>query len=54
MFYEWVAEGAAFGIKAFFALVVFALFVGAVVGVLGIGAKIMGGGNEKQERHRTY
>lgn len=39
MFYEWVAEGSAFGVKAFFALFVFLLMVGAVLGLMGLLAK---------------
>lgn len=34
MFYEWVSAGAIFGIKAFFALVAFALCAGVVLLVL--------------------
>ncbi len=40
-FYEWVAEGAAFGIKAFFALIIFAMLCAAVVGLLGLGARLI-------------
>ena len=55
MFAQWVTEGAAFGIKAFFALLVFVAFCAAVLGLLGLGAKIMGGddGEKKRERN-TY
>lgn len=35
-FADWVAEGSAFGIKAFFALFVFLLCVGIVVSVMGM------------------
>ena len=52
MFAEWVTEGAAFGIKAFFAVLVFIAFCGAVVGLLGLGAKIMGGEDESEKHNR--
>ena len=53
-FYEWVAEGAAFGIKAFIAIAVFVAFCVAVLGVLSLGAKVMGGGGDvdRQEPKR--
>ena len=41
MFAEWVTEGAAFGVKAFVAVVVFALCCAAVVGLLGLGSRII-------------
>ncbi len=52
MFYEWVAAGAIFGIEAFFAVFTFLLLCGAVIGLLGIGAKIAEGNNGKD--NRTY
>ena len=45
-FYEWVAVGAAFGIKAFFAVFTFALIIGAVLGLLGLIARVVKGDNE--------
>jgi hypothetical protein len=45
-FYEWVAQGAAFGIKAFFAVFVFALVCLAVLGLLSLIASVFGGGKE--------
>ena len=45
-FAEWVAAGAAFGIKAFFAVFVFALCCCPVLGVLAIVARIFGGDEE--------
>lgn len=45
MFYEWVAEGAAFGIKAFFAVAVFAMICAAVLGILGLVGRMFGDGN---------
>ena len=45
-FAEWVAAGAAFGIKAFFAVFVFALCCCTVLGVLAIVARIFGGDEE--------
>ena len=45
-FAEWVAAGAAFGIKAFFAVFVFFLCCATVLGVLAIVARIFGGDEE--------
>lgn len=45
-FAEWVAAGAAFGIKAFFAVVVFLLCVGVMLGVLALVGSLVGGGGE--------
>lgn len=50
MFYEWVAKGAEIGITAFFAVVVFVLFVAAIVGLLGLGAKIINDEDRGPER----
>lgn len=50
MFYKWVAAGAMFGIEAFFAVFTFLLFCAAVIGLLGIGAKIVEGNNGKDNR----
>lgn len=44
---EWVAAGAAFGIEAFFAVVVFLLCVGAVLGLLGLIASVFKGSDER-------
>ena len=51
MFYEWVSAGAAFGVKAFFALFTFGLFIMAGVGLFALGGKIMGGNNDKDRRN---
>lgn len=45
-FVEWVAAGAAFGIKAFFAVFVFLLCAGVVLGVFAAMARIFGGDEE--------
>lgn len=44
---EWVAAGAAFGIKAFFAVVVFLLCVCAVLGLLALFTSVFKGGDER-------
>jgi hypothetical protein len=55
-FYEWVAEGAAFGIKAFFALFVFGLFCAAALGVLSLLNYAAKGGRAdvREEKRRPY
>ena len=45
-FIEWVAVGASIGIKAFFAVFVFALCCATVLGVLAIVARVFGGDEE--------
>ena len=45
-FVEWVAAGAAFGIKAFFAVFVFLLCAGVVLGLLALFGWVLGGGEE--------
>lgn len=45
-FAEWVSAGAAFGIKAFFAVVVFLLCCAAVFGVVAALASVIGGREE--------
>lgn len=52
MFAEWVTEGAAFGIKAFIALAVFIAFGAGFIGLLGLGAKLMGGNDGEKNRKR--
>ena len=52
-FADWVAEGAAFGIKAFSAVVVFAIICAACAGVLAIIGRVYGGDtDEKSDIHR--
>lgn len=46
MFYEWVAAGAAFGFKAFFAVVVFLLCFAAVYGIITALSSVIGGREE--------
>jgi hypothetical protein len=43
-FAEWVAAGAAFGFKAFFAVFVFLLCCGFILGLFGLIASFFGGG----------
>jgi hypothetical protein len=47
MFAEWFAEGAAFGFRAFFAVFVFVLCSGIVLGLFGLIASFFGGGDEE-------
>lgn len=49
-FAEWVAAGAAFGIKAFFAVVVFLLCVCTVLGLLTVVAGLFGGRDDDMDR----
>lgn len=49
MFYEWVSDGAAFGIKAFVALVVFALLCAAIYGLIVVGGYVVGGERDRGE-----
>lgn len=49
MFYEWVSDGAAFGIKAFVALVVFALLCAAIYGLMVVGGYVVGGERDRGE-----
>lgn len=56
-FYEWVAEGAAFGVKAFCAVFTFAAICAAVWGLMSLGAKALGGGGDngrEEQKRRTY
>ena len=52
MFYEWVAHGAEIGTVAFFALVVFALFCAAVLGLIGIFSRIFKEDEREKDRFR--
>lgn len=50
MFYEWVSAGAQFGVEAFFAIFVFLMICGLVLGLLGLLAtiaKALGDGEKK-------
>lgn len=47
-FAEWVAAGAAFGFKAFFAVLVFLLCVCTVLGLLTVVASVFGGRGEDE------
>lgn len=56
-FADWVAIGASIGIKAFFAIAVFVAFCVAVLGILSLGAKVMGGGGDvdrQEPKRRPY
>ena len=52
MFHEWVAHGAEIGTVAFFALVVFALFCAAVLGLIWIFSRIFKEDDHEQDRFR--
>lgn len=45
-FFEWAAAGAAFGIKAFFAAIVFLLCCGVILGLFAFLAACFGGDDE--------
>ena len=49
-FAEWVAAGAAFGIEAFCAVVVFLLCVCTVLGLLTVFASVFGGREDDMDR----
>ena len=49
-FAEWVAAGAAFGFKAFFAVLVFLLCCATVMGVLTAIASVFGGCEDDMDR----
>ena len=49
-FAEWFAEGAAFGFKAFFAVLVFMLCCATVLGVLTAIASVFGGRDDGVDR----
>lgn len=49
-FAEWVAVGAAFGFKAFFAVVVFLLCCATVLGLLTATASVFGGRKDDMDR----
>ena len=49
-FAEWVAAGAAFGIKAFFAVTVFLLCCATVLGILTAIASVFGGREDDMDR----
>ena len=51
MFTEWFAAGAAFGIKAFFAVVVFLLCCATVLGILTAIASMFGGRKDDMDRN---
>ena len=48
MFYEWVTDGAAFGFKAFFALAVFLLCCGAVLGIMAVLSHVVRGDDDER------
>ena len=50
MFAEWFAEGAAFGLRAFFAALVFVLCSGIVLGLFGLIASFFGGDEDDMDR----
>ena len=50
MFAEWFAEGAAFGFRAFFAVFVFLLCCGIILGLFGLIASFFGGNEDDMDR----
>ena len=53
MFYEWVTKGAEIATVTFFALGVFALYCGAVLGMIAMVGRVFGFGG-KNEKGRPY
>jgi MFS superfamily sulfate permease-like transporter len=49
MFAEWVTKGAEFGVEAFAAIAVFAGICFAILGMLGLGAKLLGKDEDKEK-----
>ena len=50
MFAEWVAEGAAFGVRAFFAALIFVLCSGIALMLFGLIASFFGGHGDDMDR----
>ena len=50
MFAEWFAEGAAFGFKVFFAVLVFVLCCGIALMLFGLIASFFGGNEDDMDR----
>lgn len=53
MFAAWVTHGAEIGVVAFFAIAVFLMFCAAIVGLLGLGAKIFEDAGDKKNGGRV-
>ena len=53
MFADWVTHGAEIGVVAFFAIAVFLMFCAAIVGLLGLGAKIFEDAGDKKNGGRV-
>ena len=53
MFADWVTHGAEIGVVAFFAIAVFLMFCAAIVGLLGLGAKILEDAEDKKNGGRA-
>ena len=53
-FADWVTAGAAFGVKAFFGLFVFALFCAACLGIFSLLVYAMGGERDVAKKRRPY
>lgn len=53
MFAEWVTHGAEIGVVAFFAVIVFLMFCAAILGFLGLVAKIFEDAGDKKSGGRA-
>jgi hypothetical protein len=51
-FADWVTEGSAFGVKAFFALFVFGMFCAACLGIVSLLTYALKGGEPDGEKKR--
>lgn len=49
MFADWVTAGVGFGIKAFFAGLTLAATIGAILGIIGMIAALVGGDDESKD-----
>jgi hypothetical protein len=54
VFAEWVTAGAAFGIKAFFAVAVFGMFCVAIIGMIGLLSSVIKGAEDDKPKNRPY
>ena len=52
MFAEWVTQGVAFGVKAFFAVFIFAIICILIYGFIALVGAFMGGGADAKENDK--